>query len=82
MPVILKHTTESGEKKNRDAERPLKNLPFFRGRSASLSANNLQLVSKQYQATINVSNFIVTAMIINDFKSFKLEGIGFFLSIF
>ena len=36
-------------------------------------ANNFQLVSKQYQTTINVSKFIVTAMIINDFKSFKLN---------
>ena len=54
-------------------ERPLKNLPFFRGRSASLRANNLQLVSKQYQTTINVSKFIVTAMIINGFKLFKLN---------
>ena len=37
-------------------------------------ANNFQLVSKQYQTTINVSKFIVTAMIINDFKLFKLDG--------
>ena len=36
-------------------------------------ANNFQLVSKQYQTTINVSKFIVTAMIINDFKLFKLN---------
>ena len=36
-------------------------------------ANNFQLVSKQYQTTINVSKFIVTAMIVNDFKLFKLN---------
>ena len=36
-------------------------------------ANNFQLVSKQYQTTISVSKFIVTAMIINDFKLFKLD---------
>ena len=36
-------------------------------------ANNLQLVSKQYQTTIIVSKFIVTAMIINGFKLFKLN---------
>ena len=38
----------------------------------SLFMNNRLIVSKQYQTTINVSKFIVTAMIINDFKSFKL----------
>lgn len=40
----------------------------------SLRANNFQLVSKQYQALISVSKFIVTAMIIHDFKLFKLDG--------
>lgn len=39
----------------------------------SLRANNFQLVSKQYQALISVSKFIVTAMIIHDFKLFKLN---------
>ena len=38
----------------------------------SLFVNNRLIVSKQYQTPINVSKFIVTAMIINDFKLFKL----------